>query len=141
MTKPIGSTDRIGPARRTQKDKINLYLKRQVWILFIFIIIAAVIDIVWLHSQLTVAKSAALGALLSVIAQSVFTKFVFRHTGYRARKHIVSQLFRGHSVKWLLTISGFALIFIFIMPISAPALFAGFMIMQLSHSLMLFNMR
>lgn len=33
------------PAKRTQKDKISLYLKRQVWVLFILIVIASMLDI------------------------------------------------------------------------------------------------
>lgn len=129
------------PAKRTQKDKIGIYLKRQAWILFILIVIAWLLDMSWLHSQLIVAKSTAIGALLSFATQAVFAGFIFWHTGYRARRHIVSQLYRGQMVKWLLTVFGFALIFITIQPLSAPALFIGFIVMQVSHSLMLSHIR
>ncbi|SNT70908.1 ATP synthase subunit I [Psychrobacter sp. LV10R520-6] len=129
------------PAKRTQKDKISLYLKRQVWVLFILIVIASMLDIFWLHSELVVAKSSAIGALLSFATQAVFAGFIFWRTGYRARRHIVSQLYRGQMVKWLLTVLGFALIFIMVQPLSAPALFVGFIVMQLSHSLMLSYIR
>lgn len=125
------------PAKRTQKDKIGIYLKRQAWVLFILIVIASMLDVFWLHSELVVAKSSAIGALLSFTTQAVFAGFIFWHTGYRARGRIVSQLYRGQMVKWLLTVFGFALIFITIQPLSAPALFIGFIVMQLSHSLML----
>ncbi|MDE0844580.1 MAG: hypothetical protein OSA85_11040, partial [Psychrobacter pacificensis] len=57
------------PAKRTQKDKIGIYIKRQAWILFILIIIAWIIDTIWLRSELTVTKSAAIGALLSFTTQ------------------------------------------------------------------------
>ncbi|WP_201555705.1 ATP synthase subunit I [Psychrobacter sp. 72-O-c] len=129
------------PAKRTQKDQISLYLKRQVWVLFILIVIASMLDVFWLHSELVVAKSSAIGSLLSFATQAVFAGFIFWHTGYRARRHIVSQLYRGQMVKWLLTVLGFALIFIMIQPLSAPALFVGFIVMQLSHSLMLSYIR
>jgi ATP synthase protein I len=129
------------PAKRTQKDKISIYLKRQAWVLFILIVIASMLDLFWLHSELVVAKSSAIGALLSFATQAVFAGFIFWHTGYRARRHIVSQLYRGQMVKWLLTVLGFALIFIMIQPLSAPALFVGFIVMQLSHSLMLSYIR
>ena len=129
------------PAKRTQKDKISLYLKRQAWVLFILIVIASMLDIFWLHSELVVAKSSAIGALLSFATQAVFAGFIFWRTGYRARRHIVSQLYRGQMVKWLLTVLGFALIFIMVQPLSAPALFVGFIVMQLSHSLMLSYIR
>ncbi|MGP5504383.1 ATP synthase subunit I [Psychrobacter celer] len=129
------------PAKRTQKDKIGIYIKRQAWLLFILIIAAWMIDISWLHSQLIIAKSTAIGALLSFITQTVFAFFVFWYTGYRARRHIVSQLYRGQMAKWLLTVFGFALIFITVQPLSAPALFIGFMVMQISHSWMLWHIR
>ena len=64
------------PAKRTQKDKIGIYIKRQAWILFVLIIAAWVIDTMWLGSQLTVAKSAAIGALLSFTTQVVFAFFL-----------------------------------------------------------------
>ncbi len=130
------------PAKRTQKDKIGIYIKRQAWILFILILIVWTIDTVWLNSsQLTTAKSTAIGALLSFVTQAVFAFFIFWYTGYRARQHIVSQLYRGQMAKWLLTVFGFALIFITVQPLSAPALFIGFMVMQISHSWMLWHIR
>lgn len=129
------------PAKRTQKDKIGIYIKRQAWILFILIIIAWILDTIWLHSELVVAISAAIGALLSFATQVVFAFFIFWYTGYRARLHIVSQLYRGQMAKWLLTVFGFALIFITVQPLSAPALFIGFMVMQISHSWMLWHIR
>lgn len=130
------------PAKRTQKDKIGIYIKRQAWILFVLIVIAWIVDTVWLtSSQLIIAKSTAIGALLSFVTQAVFAFFIFWYTGYRARQHIVSQLYRGQMAKWLLTVFGFALIFITVQPLSAPALFIGFMVMQISHSWMLWHIR
>ena len=130
------------PAKRTQKDKIGVYIKRQAWILFVLILVAWTIDSVWLNSsQLAIAKSTAIGGLLSFVTQAVFAFFIFWYTGYRARQHIVSQLYRGQMAKWLLTVFGFALIFITVQPLSAPALFIGFMVMQISHSWMLWHIR
>ncbi|MBD7947230.1 ATP synthase subunit I [Psychrobacter communis] len=132
------------PAKRTQRDKIAIYLKRQAWILFILIVLGWIVDVTWLGNNgntLVIAKSNAIGALLSFAIQAVFAGFIFWYTGYRARRHIVSQLYRGQMVKWLLTVCGFALIFITIQPLSAPALFVGFMVMQISHSWMLWQIR
>ena len=127
------------PATRTQKHHISRVIKRQLWVLFILIALAIVIDMVLLHTQLLVAKSLSIGALLSFATQVVFASFIFWHSGYRARQHIVTQLYRGQMVKWLLTIVGFAAIFIMVKPLSAPALFFGFIIMQISHSLLLWK--
>ena len=128
------------PAKRTQTDQIGRHIKRQVWILFILIVIVTILDLVGIHSQLVVAKSMAIGGLLSVVTQSIFALFVFRHTGYRARLHIVSQLYRGQMFKWLLTALGFAIIFITIQPLSALSLFLGFIVMQITQSVMLLHL-
>ena len=125
------------PAKRSQKDQIRVYLKRQTWALLIVIILAWVIDKSWFGGELVVAKSAAIGGLLSFVTQMVFAIFMFSHTGYRARNRIVSQFFRGQALKWLLTVFGFALIFIAIKPLSPLALFIGFIVMKMSHVLML----
>lgn len=125
------------PAKRSQKDQIRVYLKRQTWALLLVIIAAWLIDSIWFGSNLVVAKSAAIGGTLSFVTQMVFATFMFSHSGYRARNRIVSQFFRGQALKWLLTVFGFALIFITIKPLSVLALFAGFIIMKISHVLML----
>lgn len=125
------------PAKRSQKDQIRVYLKRQTWALLIVIILAWLIDKIWFGGELVVAKSAAIGGLLSFVTQMVFAIFMFSHTGYRARNRIVSQFFRGQALKWLLTVFGFALIFIVIKPLSPLALFIGFIVMKMSHVLML----
>ncbi len=125
------------PAKRSQKDQIRVYLKRQTWALLLVIIGAWLIDSIWFNSALTVAKSAAIGGVLSFVTQMIFALFMFSHSGYRARNRIVSQFFRGQALKWLLTVFGFALIFITIKPLSALALFTGFIVMKMSHVLML----
>lgn len=125
------------PAKRSQKDQIRRYLKRQTWALLSVIIIAWLIDMIWFNSELVVAKSAAIGGLLSYVTQMVFALFMFSHSGYHARNRIVSQFFRGQALKWLLTVFGFALIFITIKPLSALALFLGYIVMKISHFLML----
>ena len=86
------------PAKRTQRDKIAIYLKRQAWILFILIVLGWIVDVTWLGNNgntLVIAKSNAIGALLSFATQ----------------------------------------------PLSAPALFIGFMVMQISYSWMLWQIR
>lgn len=129
------------PAKRNRKDQIRVYIKRQTWALLIVIVAAWLIDISWFNGQLSVAKSAAIGGLLSFITQVVFAFFMFSHTGYGARNRIVSQFFRGQALSWLLTLLGFALVFIIIKPLSAPALFIGFIVMKMSHMFMLSHIR
>ncbi|MFZ2554681.1 ATP synthase subunit I [Psychrobacter urativorans] len=129
------------PAKRSQKQQIRVYLKRQTWALLLVIVAAWLIDNSWFNGELVVAKSAAIGGLLSFVTQMVFAVFMFSHSGYQARNRIVSQFFRGQALKWLLTVFGFAFIFITIKPLSAPALLLGFIVMKISHVLMLGRIR
>ncbi|WP_131669374.1 ATP synthase subunit I [Psychrobacter pygoscelis] len=129
------------PAKRTQSDQVLRAIKGQLWVLFILILLALLVDIFWLDSQKVIAKSLAVGALLSFVSQAIFAWFVFHRTGYHARRTIVHQMYRGQMIKWAVTLSGFIVIFINIRPLSAPALFTGFMLMQISHSWMLWRLR
>lgn len=129
------------PAKRTQTDKVARSVKGQLWVLFTLIVVAAIIDYVWFDNQKIWVRSLAVGAFLSYISQAIFAWFVFHRTGYQARRYIVQQLYRGQMLKWVITLSGFIIIFINIRPLSAPALFTGFMLMQISHSWMLWRLR
>ena len=125
------------PAKRSQKAQIRVYLKRQTWALLLVIIAAWLVDSIGFNGELVVAKSAAIGGLLSFVTQMVFALFMFSYTGYQARNRIVSQFFRGQALKWLLTVFGFAFIFIMIKPLAPLAVFIGFISMKISHVLML----
>lgn len=126
------------PARRSQREEIKLYLKRQAWVLFILIIVAWIIDVIALQGELVVAKSMAIGGLLSFITQALFASFVFWRSGSRVRSiDMVSQMYRGQVIKWMVTVFGFAFIFINIKPLSAPALFLGYIVMKITHMVML----
>lgn len=125
------------PAKRSQKDQIRVYLKRQTWALLLVIMVAWLVDSIGFNSELVVAKSAAIGGLLSFTTQIVFALFMFSYTGYQARNRIVSQFFRGQALKWLLTVFGFAFIFIAIKSLAPLAVFIGFIAMKISHVLML----
>ncbi len=124
------------PAKRQPTLNLSAYSKQQSWLLLVVILIIWAVDALWLKSDGIITKSATLGALLSFAAQWVFTRFVFWHSGYRARRQIVSQLYRGQMIKWLIIAFGFALIFSFIQLLSAPALIIGFVLMQVGHNIL-----
>ncbi len=126
------------PTQSLLKNEIKLYIKRQAWVLFVLIIIAWILDVVWLRSELLVAKGIAIGGLFSFITQALFAGAVFWRAGSRTRSiDLVSQLYRGQVVKWIVTVFGFAIIFIYIKPLSAPALFIGYIIMKVANMVML----
>ncbi|MDO5769608.1 MAG: ATP synthase subunit I [Psychrobacter sp.] len=132
------------PAKRSQVDKITRAVKGELWVLFIVIIGAIGIDKVGLSAngaELVMAKNLAAGALLNFVAQATFAWCVFKRSGYQARQSIVRQMYRGQMLKWAVTLIGFTVIFMTIRPLSAPAVFLGFIVMQVSHVGMLWRLR
>ena len=75
-----------------------------------------------------VAYSLLTGGLICAIPNAYFSVKAFRYRGARAAKKIVRAFYVGEGIKILLTCAGFALAFVFVEPLSTPALFSGFII-------------
>jgi len=79
-----------------------------------------------------VAYSLLAGGLICAIPNAYFSVKAFRYRGARAAKKIVKAFYVGEGIKILLTCAGFALTFVFVNPLSTPALFSGFIIVYLT---------
>ncbi|MFD1382933.1 ATP synthase subunit I [Rhodanobacter aciditrophus] len=79
------------------------------------------------------AYSFLAGALASVLPSLYMAWRVFGHAGTRAAKDVVRSFYRGEAGKLVLTALLLTAVFIFIKPLAAGALFAGFGIAILSH--------
>lgn len=86
--------------------------------------------IAWVLKDATAALSAALGALVCWIASSYFSWQSFRAVGARASKQVLSNMYRGMMGKFAIVIVGFILILSNVKPLSAVALFCGFILVQ-----------
>jgi len=84
----------------------------------------------WVFKDTTTAYSAALGALVCWMATSYFSWQSFRAAGARASKQVLSNMYRGLMGKFAIVIVGFILILINVKPLSAVALFCGFILVQ-----------
>ena len=84
----------------------------------------------WVFKDTITAYSAALGALVCWLASSYFSWQSFRAAGARASKQVLSNMYRGLMGKFAIVIVGFILILINVKPLSAVALFCGFMLVQ-----------
>jgi len=84
----------------------------------------------WLIQDTTAASSAALGALVCWLAQSYFAWQSFRTAGARATKQVMLNMYRGMLGKFAIVIVGFILILSSVKPLSAVALFGGFILVQ-----------
>lgn len=72
------------------------------------------------------AYSLALGGLVAVLPQAYFAVRVFRHRGAKSANAIAKSSYRGEIGKYLLSATGFALIFSLVEAVHALAVFVGF---------------
>ena len=86
--------------------------------------------IAWVLKDSTAALSATLGALVCWLASCYFSWQSFRAAGARASKQVLSNMYRGLLGKFAIVIVGFTLILINVKPLSAGALFCGFILVQ-----------
>ena len=84
----------------------------------------------WAVKDTTAAISAALGALVCWLASCYFSWQSFRTAGARASQQVYLNMFRGLMGKFVIVIVGFVLILSSVKPLSAGALFCGFILVQ-----------
>ena len=84
----------------------------------------------WVIKDTTAALSAALGALVCWLANCYFAWQSFRIAGARASRQVMLNMYRGMLGKFAIVIVGFILILSNVKPLSAVALFCGFILVQ-----------
>ena len=84
----------------------------------------------WVITDTTAALSAALGALVCWLAHCYFAWQSFRTAGARASRQVMLNMYRGMLGKFAIVIVGFILILSNVKPLSAVALFCGFILVQ-----------
>ena len=86
--------------------------------------------VAWILKDATAAISAALGAFVCWLAHCYFSWQSFRTAGARASKQVLSNMYKGMMGKFAIVIVGFILILSNVKPLSAMALFCGFILVQ-----------
>ena len=84
----------------------------------------------WVIKDTTAALSAALGALVCWLAHCYFAWQSFRTAGARASRQVMLNMYRGMLGKFAIVIVGLILILSNVKPLSAVALFCGFILVQ-----------
>ena len=84
----------------------------------------------WVIKDTTAALSAALEALVCWLAHCYFAWQSFRTAGARASRQVMLNMYRGMLGKFAIVIAGFILILSNVKPLSAVALFCGFILVQ-----------
>ena len=69
------------------------------------------------------------GGLIAILPQAYFAVLAFRWRGARSARAIAHSSYVGQVGKFLLSVAGFAAVFVALRPIDAPAVFAGYLLM------------
>ena len=83
------------------------------------------------------AYSVLIGGFIFWIPNAYFTLYAFRHRGAQAALAVLQSMIRGEFGKFLLTATAFALAFVFVKPLSYPAVFTAYLVMILSQWLLI----
>lgn len=77
----------------------------------------------------TVACSLLLGGIIHILPNTYFALYAFRYQGARSASLALRSMSRGEAGKFILTLTGFALVFRFFEAVNAFALFASYFLM------------
>ena len=94
----------------------------QLVILVPLCVILVAFDQVWAYSVLS-------GGLIAVLPQAYFATLAFRWRGARSARAIARSSYAGEVGKFLLSVAGFAAVFVMLRPISGLAVFTGYLAM------------
>jgi len=121
------------PAKPFDPQSIQQSINKQSWLILGLVAIGIALDVWQGNSQYVVSKNLLAGSVLGWVSQIIFAKISLSKSGYQQRRQIVHRFYQAHMAKWLLTIAGFALIFLLLKPLNAIAVFAGYLILQMSY--------
>lgn len=121
------------PAKPFDPQSIQQSINKQSWLILGLVAIGIAWDVWQGNSQYIVSKNLLAGSVLGWVSQIIFAKISLSKSGYQQRRQIVHRFYQAHMAKWLLTIVGFSLIFLLLKPLNAIAVFAGYLILQMSY--------
>ena len=82
---------------------------------------------------LSASMGAFAGGLIALLPNCYFAFRAFRYRGARAARLIVRSFYAGVAGKTILTAALFALVFVALKPLNAPAVFGGFIAVQMCN--------
>lgn len=118
------------PAKLHNITKIKKILQLQL------IVILLGTSIVYMLWQKMSAQGFFTGAIIAWVGHFIFAYFSFKYIGAKAKNKIVSNMYRGHMLKWVITIICF-IISVKIMPENVLFLIIGFSFSQINNWLFL----
>ena len=93
------------------------------------LLVLVVLCLILLASDKVRAYSVLSGGLIAIVPQAYFATLAFRWRGARSARAIAHSSYAGQVGKFLLSIAGFAVVFVTVRPLDAPGVFAGYLAM------------
>lgn len=103
------------------------------WIPAIQLAILTLICLVAIPGGKTLVYSLALGGVIHIVPNLYFVGNAFRFQGARMMPQVLRALARGEAGKFLLTMAGFAVVFVMVKPLHVIAVFAAYLAMTVVH--------
>jgi ATP synthase protein I len=91
--------------------------------------ILVLLCLILLPSDEVRAWSVASGGLIAILPQAYFAALAFRWRGAKSARAIARSSYLGQVGKFLLSVAGFAAVFVALRPLDAPAVFGGYLLM------------
>lgn len=127
------------PAKPFQSRHFTKAIAKQSWVILVVTGLGLLVDVGLSSSDFQISKNLLAGCVLAWIGQIVFAKISLSLSGYRQRRQIVHRFYLAHLVKWILNLLGFAFIFMSLKPLSALWVFVGFIILQISYVILIYQ--
>ncbi|MEM8661527.1 MAG: ATP synthase subunit I [Pseudomonadota bacterium] len=93
--------------------------------------ILVLLSLILLASDTVRAYSVLSGGLIAILPQAYFAALAFRWRGALSARAIARSSYIGQVGKFVLSVAGFAAVFVVVRPINGPAVFFGFGLMLL----------
>lgn len=99
----------------------------KLWIYQLGLLALAVSSLWWLNP--VIAYSVGIGGLIFWLPNAYFALMAFRHIATGGSADLLRSIYRGEANKFALTAIGFAMVFVFVKPLSVISLFIAFLAM------------
>lgn len=127
------------PRFSANAQQLMTVIKRQSWLLFALILLAMAYDVINGNRDFVVSKNLLAGGVLAWASHYVFAKLSLRTFGAKFRRQMVNNFYLAQLLKWLMTMVGFALIFIFLKPLKPMWVFFGYFVLQIGQVVLLYQ--
>lgn len=128
------------PQKPFQPQKIQQAISRQSWLIFTLMLCGIILDTYLQQKNFIITKNVLIGAILAWIGQLIFAKIALSITGKQHRQ-IVHRMYQATIIKWLFSLIGFILIFMYLKPLSAIWVFSGYIALQIGYAITSYRLK